>query len=87
MELQLPRSGLSAYSVLKLDLRVHVWIMNNIPVFIWYIFFLATKTETFAFNVINSLSWKRLIRKQKYLHSRGNLVFMAQRDNVGGSLG
>lgn len=51
-----------------------------------YIFF-GYKKETFAFNVINSLSWKRLIRKQKYLDSRGNLVFMAQRDNVGGSLG
>lgn len=50
-------------------------------------FFLATKKETFAFNVINSLSWKRYIRKQKYLDSRENLVFMAQRDNVGGSLG
>lgn len=50
-------------------------------------FFLAAKKATFAFNVINSLSWKRLIRKQKYLDSRGNLVFMAQRDNVGGSLG
>lgn len=86
MELQLPRSGLSAYSVLKLDLRVHVWIMNNIPVFIWYIFFLATKRK------LLHLMWlihyhERDIRKQKYLDSRGNLVFMAQRDNVGGSLG
>lgn len=51
-----------------------------------YIFF-GYKKGNFTFNVINSLSWKRLIRKQKYLDSRGNLVFMAQRDNVGGSLG
>lgn len=62
-----------------------LWIIYQ---YLYDMYFLwLQKKETFAFNAINSLSWKRLIRKQKYLDSRGNLVFMAQRDNVGGSLG